>query len=183
MKRLLLLAVLMLTFVTTASADTRERISPAKVCVGTKKCVSSAWPLSSVEKSYGIRGTEVEEGVKEICIRRDGTYLRLQYDLRSVAGLKRPAVLDVASNGPPEKCEVTSVRGPSFSVSPVALGESEAKVKTVLGDPDEVWEPQTSDHGILAGERGFVYSGTENGFVLVVLRNHLVVRVAGSVLP
>jgi hypothetical protein len=56
-------------------------------------------------------------------------------------------------------------------------------VKAVLGEPDEVWEPQTSDHGILAGERGLVYSGAENAFVLVVIRNHLVVRVAGSVLP
>ncbi len=98
MKHLLLLATLVLAFVATASAGPRERISPGKVCVGANKCVGSVWPLSSVEKSYGIRGTEVEEGVKEICIRRDGAYLRLQYDLRSVAGLKRPAALDVASN-------------------------------------------------------------------------------------
>lgn len=180
---LLLFGTLALGGFTAACAREPEKVSPHRVCIGVNQCIGSVWPLFEVEKNYGTRGTEVEEGIKEVCIRRAGVYLRLQYGLRSTGGLKRPAALDVASNGPPENCKAVSVEGPAFVVSPVALGEYEDDVRSALGEPDEVWEPQTSSHGILPGERGFVYGGPENAFVLVVLRERRVVRVAGSVLP
>ena len=53
--------------------------------------------------------------------------------------LERPAALDVASNGPPESCKAIPVDGPAFVVSPISLGESEAHVRSYLGEPDEVW--------------------------------------------
>jgi len=185
MKQLQIFVLLVLGLGAFTFVEALDRIAAAKVCVGTNKCVGSAWPMTSIEKAYGVSGKarEVEELIKELCIQRKGVYLRVRYDLRSAAGLKRPAALDIASNGPPEKCEATSVGGPTFNVGPVALGESEAKVRRVLGEPDEIWESQTSSHGILVDERGFVYGGPEGSFVLVVLRNHVVVRIAGSVLP
>lgn len=185
MRRYLFCIALTLMFWSGTFADASQRISASQVCVGINKCVGSLWPMSSVEKEYDIKdkSTEIEEGVKQLCIKRNGIYLQLQYDLRSTAGPKKPAALDVASDGPPEQCKATPVDGPSFSISPVALGESEVQVRKVLGEPDEIWEPKTSDHGILAGEIGLVYSGPESSFVLIVLRNHAVVRVAGSVLP
>lgn len=183
MKHFLLSGAFGLGLLMAPCAKEPEKIAPHRVCIGVNKCIGSMWPLSEVEEAYGTRGSEVEEGIKEICIRRAGIFLRLQYDLRSTGGLESPAALDVASNGPPENCKAVSVEGPGFVVSPVALGESDNDVRSALGEPDEVWVPQTSAHGILPGERGFVYGGPENAFVLVVLRGRRVVRVAGSVLP
>jgi hypothetical protein len=185
MKQSLLLIALLLGCNFDAFAEPGERISAERICVGVNKCVGGAWPMSSVERAYGIKGkpTESEEGVKEICLRRRGIYLRLRYDLRSVAGLNKPAALDVSADAPPEECRAMTVDGPQLTLSPIPLGTSEAGVRKMLGDPDEIWRPQTSDHGLLNGEIGFVYGGSENDFVLIVLRNRVVVRVAASVLP
>lgn len=140
---------------TVACAKEPEKVAPHQVCIGVNKCIGSMWPLSEVEDAYGTRGTEVEEGIKEICIRRAGIYLRLQYDLRSTAGLERPAALNVASNGPPERCKEIPVDGPAFVVSPISLGESEAHVRSYLGEPDEIWGHRPVLMGLTPESEGF----------------------------
>ena len=177
--------ILLLAIVLFSTSSLAEQIAAEKVCVGIDMCVGGHWSMSRVERAYGVAGksTEREEGVKQLCLQRGSIYIRLQYDLRSKVGLKGPAALDVASDGPPDKCEAIKVKGPALHLRPIALGESEANVKNAMGSPDEIWTADTSDHGILPGETGLVYGGGENNFVLIVLRAGVVVRVAGSVLP
>lgn len=95
MIHLLLFSALGMGGLTVACAKEPEKVAPHRVCIGVNKCIGSMWPLSEVENAYGTRGVEVEEGIKEVCIRRAGVYLRLQYGLRSTGGLKgqRPWML------------------------------------------------------------------------------------------